>query len=304
MMRNLDRMQDAILITGPTASGKSALAVRLAAEHDGVVVNADSMQVYDTLNVLTARPQPADMDGIEHLLYGHVPAGAAYSTGDWLREASGIVAQLRARGKLPVFVGGTGLYFRALTGGLSDMPTIPDVVRERVRARLAAEGADALHRELAERDPQIANRLKPGDGQRIVRALEVLEAVGQSIAAFQTATGPTVIDPDRAQKIVVLPDRAVLAGRINRRFAAMLKSGAVEEVKALLALDLSPAMPVMKAIGVPQIAAMLAGEMSEAAVIERSAAATRQYAKRQMTWFRNQLDESWTRIDPLASSAG
>ncbi|AOF92010.1 tRNA dimethylallyltransferase [Sinorhizobium sp. RAC02] len=297
-------MQDAILITGPTASGKSALAVRLAAEHDGVVVNADSMQVYDTLNVLTARPQPADMGGIEHLLYGHVPAGAAYSTGDWLREASGIVAQLHARGKLPVFVGGTGLYFRALTGGLSDMPTIPDAVRERVRAKLAAEGAEALHRELAERDPEIANRLKPGDGQRIVRALEVLEATGQSIAAFQTATGPTVIDPARAQKIVVLPDRAVLAARINRRFAAMLKSGAVEEVKALLALDLSPAMPVMKAIGVPQIAAMLAGEMSEASVIERSAAATRQYAKRQMTWFRNQLDESWTRVDPLASSAG
>jgi tRNA dimethylallyltransferase len=304
MMRNLDRMQDAILITGPTASGKSALAVRLASEHDGVVVNADSMQVYDTLNILTARPQPDDMGGIEHLLYGHVPAGSAYSTGDWLREASGIVAHLRERGKLPVFVGGTGLYFRALTGGLSDMPTIPDAVRERVRGRLVAEGAEALHRELAERDPEVASRLKPGDSQRIVRALEVLEAAGRSIAAFQTATGPTVVDPDRARKIVVLPDRTVLVARINRRFAAMLKSGAVEEVKALLALDLSPAMPVMKAIGVPQIAAMLAGEMSEAAVIERSAAATRQYAKRQMTWFRNQLDESWTRIDPLASSAG
>jgi tRNA dimethylallyltransferase len=304
MMRNLDRMQDAILITGPTASGKSALAVRLAAEHDGVVVNADSMQVYDTLNILTARPQPDEMGGIEHLLYGHVPAGSAYSTGDWLREASGIVAHLRERGKLPVFVGGTGLYFRALTGGLSDMPSIPDAVRERVRGRLAVEGAEALHRELAERDPEIAIRLNPGDGQRIVRALEVLEVAGRSIATFQTGAGPAVIDPDRAQKIVVLPDRAVLAARIDRRFAAMLKSGAVEEVKALLALDLSPAMPVMKAIGVPQIAAMLAGEMSEAAVIERGAAATRQYAKRQMTWFRNQLDESWTRVGPLASSAG
>jgi tRNA dimethylallyltransferase len=300
MMRNLDRKRDAILITGPTASGKSALAVRLAAEHDGVVVNADSMQVYDTLNVLTARPQPEDMRGIEHRLYGHVPAGAAYSTGDWQREATGLIAELRARDKLPVFVGGTGLYFRALTGGLSDMPIIPDAVRERVRGWLAAEGAEALHRALAARDAETAARLKPGDGQRIVRALEVLETTGRSISAFQAATGPAVIDPDRADKIVVLPDRAVLAVRINTRFGGMLKTGAVEEVKALLALNLSPAMPVMKAIGVPQIAAMLAGEMSEAEVIERGAAATRQYAKRQMTWFRNQLDESWQRIDPLA----
>jgi tRNA dimethylallyltransferase len=302
MMRNLDQKQDAILITGPTASGKSALAVRLAAEHDGVVVNADSMQVYDTLNVLTARPQPQDMGGIEHRLYGHVPAGAAYSTGDWLREATVIVDELRGRKKLPVFVGGTGLYFRALTGGLSDMPTIPDEVRESLRGRLASEGAEALHRELAGRDPEMAKRLKPGDGQRILRALEVLETTGRSISAFQTATGQAVVDAQRAEKIVVLPDRAVLATRINQRFGAMLRSGAIEEVKALLALDLSPALPVMKAIGVPQIAAMLAGTMSEAEVIERGAAATRQYAKRQMTWFRNQLDESWQRVDPLASN--
>ncbi len=293
-------MQDAILITGPTASGKSALAVRLAAEHGGVVINADSMQVYDTLSILTARPQPKDMNGVEHRLYGHVPAAGAYSTGEWLREATALVGELRERNMLPVFVGGTGLYFRALTGGLSDMPEIPDDVRERMRARLAAEGPEALHGVLAAHDPETAARLMPGDGQRIVRALEMLEATGRPISAFQAGTGPAVIDPARARKIVVLPDRAVLATRINRRFGDMLKTGAVEEVKALMALDLSPAMPVMKAIGVPQIAAMLAGEMSEADVIERGAAATRQYAKRQMTWFRNQLDESWQRIDPSA----
>ena len=300
-MRNLDRKRDAILITGPTASGKSALAVRLAAEHGGVVVNADSMQVYDTLDVLTARPRPQGMAGIEHRLYGHVPAGAAYSTGDWLREATAIVAELRAREALPVFVGGTGLYFRALTGGLSDMPVIPEAIRSHLRGRLAEEGAEALHQALAARDPQTAARLKPGDGQRIVRALEVLEATGRSISAFQAATGPAVIDAERAEKIVVLPDRAVLAARIDRRFSEMLASGAVAEVEALLALDLPPAMPVMKAIGVPQITAMLAGTMSAAEVVERGAAATRQYAKRQMTWFRNQLDESWRRIDPLAA---
>lgn len=300
-MRNLDRKRDAILITGPTASGKSALAVRLAAEHGGVVVNADSMQVYDTLDVLTARPRPQGMAGIEHRLYGHVPAGAAYSTGDWLREATAIVAELRAREALPVFVGGTGLYFRALTGGLSDMPVIPEAIRSHLRGRLAGEGAEALHQALAARDPQTAARLKPGDGQRIVRALEVLEATGRSISAFQAATGPAVIDAERAEKIVVLPDRAVLAARIDRRFSEMLASGAVAEVEALLALDLPPAMPVMKAIGVPQITAMLAGTMSAAEVVERGAAATRQYAKRQMTWFRNQLDESWRRIDPLAA---
>lgn len=291
-------MQDAILITGPTASGKSALAVRLAAENDGVVINADSMQVYDTLNVLTARPQPADMAGIEHRLYGHVAAGAAYSTGDWLREATALVAELRERNKLPVFVGGTGLYFRALTGGLSDMPVIPDDVREQVRARLAAEGAEVLHVSLAEQDPQTAARLMPGDGQRIVRALEVLAATGKSISSFQAAMGPAVIDPARADKVIVLPDRTLLAERINRRFGAMLETGAIEEVRALLALNLSPAMPVMKAIGVPQITAMLAGEMRREEVIERGAAATRQYAKRQMTWFRNQLDENWRRFDP------
>lgn len=301
-MENLDRKRDAILITGPTASGKSALAVRLAAEQGGVVVNADSMQVYDTLNVLTARPQPGEMGGIEHRLYGHVPAGATYSTGDWLREAGALLIELRARGKLPVFVGGTGLYFRALTGGLSDMPAIPDDIRERVRARLAVEGAEALHRDLGERDPETAARLMVGDGQRIVRALEVIEATGKSISAFQSMSGPAAIDAERAQKIVVLPDRAVLAARIDRRFGLMLKLGAVEEVRALLAQNLSPAMPVMKAIGVPQITAMLAGEMREAEVIERGAAATRQYAKRQMTWFRNQLDESWRRIDPLADT--
>ncbi len=294
-MENLLNAMDAILITGPTASGKSALAVELAKRHDGVVINADSMQVYDTLRVLTARPSDEDMQGVPHYLYGHVPAATAYSTGGWLRDVTALLPRLRTEGRLPVFVGGTGLYFKALTGGLSDMPAIPEAIRTGLRARLIEEGGAVLHAELMERDADVAAALNPQDGQRIVRALEVLEATGRSIAELQGRSGPVVIDPDRARKIVVLPERAVLHDRINRRFELMLEQGAADEVRALLALSLPSEMPVMKAIGVSQIAAMLVGTMSREDVLEKGAAATRQYAKRQMTWFRNQMDDSWER---------
>lgn len=297
-MKNLDENFDAILITGPTASGKSALALRLARERNGVVINADSMQVYDTLRVLTARPSKEEMQGVPHLLYGHVPASSLYSTGEWLRDITVLLSDMREQRRLPVIVGGTGLYFKALTGGLSDMPAIPDEIRDRLRGRLIEEGPAVLHTELSRRDPVMAEGLQPGDGQRIVRALEVIEATGKSIRDYQKANGPVIVDPDRAQKFVVLPDRPVLHDRINRRFEAMMESGAVEEVEALLALKLAPDATAMKAIGVSQIADMLAGRMSEAEVIEKSAAATRQYAKRQMTWFRNQMGEDWTRIQP------
>ncbi len=276
--------------------------MRLAQAHGGVVVNADSMQVYDTLSILTARPQPDEMGDVEHRLYGHVPAGQAYSSGAWLRQAAEVVQDLRGRGKLPVFVGGTGLYFKALTGGLSDMPTIPAALRDALRARLAEAGPQALHAELASRDPQTAGAIRPTDGQRILRALEILDVSGRSIRDFQSAAGPAIVDAAKALKLVVLPERSLLHARIDRRFAQMLRSGALDEVRALLALGLPPDMPVMKAIGVPQITSLLAGEMSEAEVIERGAAATRQYAKRQMTWFRNQMDESWIRTDGLSTA--
>lgn len=286
---------DAILITGPTASGKSALAVELAQKHGGEVINADSMQIYDTLRVLTARPFADDMGGVPHHLYGTVPADQKFSTGEWLRSAEKVVDEIRARGRIPVFVGGTGLYFKALAGGLADMPDVPAEIREKWRAQLKAEGPEALHSELLRLDLRAGKTLSPTDGQRIVRALEVLEASGQSILDFQQALGKALIEMDKAQKIVVLPERSILHQRINRRFETMLDMGAIEEVRALLALELSPDMPVMKAIGVPQIAAMLAGRLSRDEVIEQSSAATRQYAKRQMTWFRNQMDESWER---------
>ncbi|WP_197491922.1 tRNA (adenosine(37)-N6)-dimethylallyltransferase MiaA [Rhizobium bangladeshense] len=296
MMENLLSVENAILITGPTASGKSALAVELAKRHGGAVVNADSMQVYDTLRVLTARPSEEEMQGVTHHLYGHVPAGAGYSTGAWLHDVSMLLPALRAAGQLPVFVGGTGLYFKALTGGLSDMPDIPKALREELRTRLVDGGPDALYAELSDVDPAMAACLNRQDGQRIVRALEVIKATGRSIADFQGRSGPVVIDANEARKIVVLPDRAVLHARINGRFEKMLQQGAEDEVRALLALGLSSEAPVMKAIGVSQIAAMLKGEMTRDDVLEKGAAATRQYAKRQMTWFRNQMDESWERL--------
>ncbi|UWU33102.1 tRNA (adenosine(37)-N6)-dimethylallyltransferase MiaA [Rhizobium sophoriradicis] len=296
MMENLLSVENAILITGPTASGKSALAIELAKRHGGAVVNADSMQVYDTLRVLTARPSEEEMQGVPHHLYGHVPAGAAYSTGAWLRDVSALLPALKAAGQLPVFVGGTGLYFKALTGGLSDMPTIPEALREELRTRLLEEGPDKLYAELDAIDPAMSANLNRQDGQRIVRALEVIKVTGRSIADFQGRSGPVLIDAEKARKIVVLPDRAVLHQRINGRFEKMLQQGAEDEVRTLLGLGLRAEAPVMKAIGVSQIAAMLKGEMTREEVLEKGAAATRQYAKRQMTWFRNQMDESWERL--------
>ncbi|KXF76860.1 tRNA dimethylallyltransferase [Paramesorhizobium deserti] len=286
-------IKNAILIAGPTASGKSALALRLAREREGYVVNADSMQVYDVLDLLTARPQAADLAAVPHYLYGHVPPSQLYSTGRWLRDVEAVLARPELQGRVPVFVGGTGLYFRALLGGLSEMPDVPDAIRQHWRARLDAEGAPALHRALKDMDPVAAEILRPSDGQRIVRALEVMEASGRSIYDWQKERGRALIGAESAHRAVILPDRAWLAARISQRFDMMMREGAVEEVKALLALELSDKLPAMKAIGVREIGAALAGDISFEEACERTKAATRQYAKRQMTWFRNQLDSGW-----------
>ncbi|HET7412905.1 MAG TPA: tRNA (adenosine(37)-N6)-dimethylallyltransferase MiaA [Pararhizobium sp.] len=287
---------DAILIAGPTASGKSALAMELARRHGGVIVNADSVQVYDVLPILTAQPSAKDKAAVEHRLYGHVSAATAYSTGAWYRDIGDVLNEIRATQRIPVIVGGTGLYFRALMGGLSEMPEVPDHLRIRWRGRLSEEGAAALHQELERRDRQVARRLGPADGQRIVRALEVLDATGTSIADYQKKAGTPLVDEDRSLKLVVLPERARLHHQIALRFDAMMEAGAMDEVRSLLALGLDPRLPAMRAIGVRELQEAILGKSEVADAREHAIAASRQYAKRQITWFRNQLDEKWQTI--------
>jgi tRNA dimethylallyltransferase len=290
------RLKNAILIAGPTASGKSALAIDLATRNGGVIINTDSMQGYSILNVLTARPSPADMARASHYLYGHVHPSIAYSTGAWMRDVTKLIDAAVLTDRPAIFVGGTGLYFRALVEGISEMPDIPPSVRERWRDALREEGASRLHRILMEKDAKAATGLKPGDGQRIVRALEVLDASGRSILEWQAARGQPLVDRRSAQLFVIEADRAELNLRIENRFDTMIEHGALEEVTALGALRLDPALPAMKAIGVRELQAAMDGELPFSDAIERAKIATRQYAKRQATWFRHQLDAQWKRV--------
>ena len=289
-------LKDAVLIAGPTASGKSAQAMRLAERLNGVVINADSMQVYRQLRVLTARPEADDERRVPHLLYDHVEAWQSYSTAAWLDDVASLVTSGALAGRRPILVGGTGLYFTALTEGLSEMPPVPASIRAAWRGRLAGEGAAALHRVLEHRDPQAAEAIRSGDGQRIVRALEVLEASGRSIRDWQGARRAPPIDSATALKFVIEADRELLAQRISRRFDAMLDSGAVEEVQSLVALDLPAEMPIMKAIGVREVLDFCEGRVPSHIAVDRAKAATRQYAKRQQTWFRNQMGPDWQRV--------
>jgi tRNA dimethylallyltransferase len=281
----------AVLIAGPTASGKSALALELAQKMGGVIINADSMQVYRDLCVITARPTPEEEAMAPHLLYGHVDATINFSAGSWVTDATAALAQARAQNRLPIFVGGSGLYFKALTRGLSAVPAIPSGIRDAVRARLERDGVEALHAELALRDPQSAARLKPRDRTRIARALEVVEATGRSLTSWHRDGLPPLLPPGQFRALFLEPDREALYARIDGRFDAMLKAGALDEVGALATRKLDPLLPAMKAHGVPALIRHLRGEigLDEAAVI--GAADTRHYAKRQFTWFRHQLPE-------------
>jgi tRNA dimethylallyltransferase len=292
------RVKNAILIAGPTASGKSALALDLAERNGGVIVNTDSMQVYSVLDVLTARPTAAELARVPHFLYGHVHPSTAYSTGAWLRDLMKLIDDGTFVERPVIFVGGTGLYFRALAEGISEMPDIPQSIRDRWRYELQEQGAAKLHRILLRQDSAAGMMLKPTDGQRIVRALEVLDASGRSILEWQAARGRPLIDRASTRFFVIEPDRAELVERIEARFDRMLEKGALDEVRRLTELGLDPDLPAMKAIGVRELQAAMAGELSFPEAIERAKIATRQYAKRQATWFRHQLGPEWLRLRP------
>jgi len=289
-------MKRVVLIAGPTASGKSALALALAERHDGVVINADSMQVYRDLRVLTARPGVEDEARVPHYLFGHVDAAVNYSVGAYVAEANRILGQLPVH-RLAIFAGGTGLYFKALMSGLAAIPPVDSAIREALRNRLAQEGVEALHAELARRDPEGAARIMVRDRSRILRALEVLNATGRTMSDWHREGLPPVIDPVSAVKIFLHPARDELKSRIEKRFEAMLREGALDEVRALAARHLPDTLPAMKAHGVPWLRRYLAGEISLEAAAEGSIMDTRRYAKRQVTWFRNQMP-GWTWVAP------
>jgi tRNA dimethylallyltransferase len=280
-----------ILIAGPTASGKSALALALAEKLGGTIVNADSMQVYRDLRIITARPTPEEEARVPHRLYGHVDAAENFSVGRWCTEVADVLAATQREARAAIVVGGTGLYFSALTQGLAAVPPIPAQIRNEVRTRLASDGAEALHAELTQRDPVAAARLMPGDRARVTRALEVILATGRSISQWHESNMPACVDAVLAAKVFLLPDRDALLRRIDARFDAMMAAGALDEVRALAGRRLDPNLPAIKAHGVPWLIRHLNGEMALAEAIEGGKRDTRQYTKRQATWFRNQLPD-------------
>lgn len=286
----------AILIAGPTASGKSALAARLALRHGGVVINTDSMQVYRDLRRLTARPDPEEEARVPHRLYGHVDGAVNYSVGQFSRDATALLAELD--GRLPIFVGGTGLYFRALEQGFSELPPVPDAVRAQVREAAEGRPTEALHADLARHDPDGAARLRPSDRMRVMRALEIFLATGRPIASFYGDPVPGPLAGRNLQKLFLAPDRAELRARIDARFRTMIAEGALDEVSRLHARRLDPMLPVMRAHGVPGLIAHLDGALDLEEAIARGQADTRAYAKRQFTWFRHQMGTDWRWLDP------
>jgi tRNA dimethylallyltransferase len=278
-----------ILIAGPTASGKSGLALALAERLGGTVINADSMQVYRELSILTARPTLEHEARAPHALYGFVSGAEAYSAGRYAADAATAIAEARAKGRVPIIVGGTGLYFKALLEGLSPIPAADPQVRAFWRAEAARQPAPQLHALLEARDPEMAGRLMPTDTQRIVRALEVLESTGRSLALWQREPGTPVLGEAETIRLLALPDRQEQGELIDARFDAMLAAGALEEVRALLSHGFSSALPIMRALGVAPLAAHLAGALGVAEAVAAAKTDTRNYAKRQLTWLRRNM---------------
>ncbi len=287
---------DAVLIAGPTASGKSQVALELARRNNGVVINADSMQVYREVRVLSARPSDADMAAVPHALYGHVSVTESYSVGRYQTDAFKALTEARRARRLPIFVGGTGLYFAALTKGLADIPAVPPSIRTAARTRLAAVGVAALHAELAALDPETASRLRPSDPQRVLRAYEVWKATGRPLAEWQRLGGNPVLEGLRIQPYILDLPRPLLRDRIAVRFHAMVAAGARAEARALVGLE--PSLPAAKILGLRQ----LAGDLPDAEAVGLAVTATHQFAKRQITWFRNRMaDWTWLEASDLSN---
>jgi tRNA dimethylallyltransferase len=282
-------MPRAILIAGPTASGKSALAMQLAKRLGGAVVNADSMQVYRDLRIITARPTPQEEAEIPHLLFGHVDASVNYSVGRYLADLERTLKELDAGGVVPVLAGGTGMYFKAALYGLSDIPAVPEVVRMQVREAAQGKSPQQLHEELAAKDPQTAARLRPTDPQRNLRALEVFAATGKPLASFQGPRSAPLLDAAQCPAFFLAPERETLFARIDARFDRMMEMGALDEVARLRERQLDPALPAMRAHGVPGLIAYLDGPATLDEAIARGKVDTRHYAKRQFTFARHQL---------------
>jgi tRNA dimethylallyltransferase len=290
---------DAVLIAGPTASGKSAAALALAAEIGGVVINADSMQVYREAPILTAQPSADDKAVAPHLLYGHVSAREVYSVGRWREDAASALAEARAMNRTPIFVGGTGLYFTALTDGLADIPPTPPEIRDAARVLLDDIGVEALHATLTDRDPLTASKLRASDPQRVLRAFEVLEATGRPLAEWQSAPAEPVLKNAKLAAFVLDPPRSELRLRIAARFEVMLDQGGLEEAHKLEGLD--PALPAAKLLGLRPLRALAAGTLTRAEALDAAITGTRQFAKRQMTWFRHRMPH-YIWFDPLISN--
>ena len=290
---------DAVLIAGPTASGKSAAALALAEQIGGAVINADSMQVYAEAPILTAQPDAAAKAKLPHLLYGHVPARELYSVGRYAEDAARALQEVKSMNKVPVFVGGTGMYFMALEEGLATIPPIPDEIRAASRALLDEIGVEALHARLAARDPQTASGLRSSDPQRTLRAWEVLEATGRPLVEWQRAPAEPILKGMTLARILLDPPREQLRAAIGARFEAMVLAGGLVEARALEGLE--PSLPAAKLLGLRPLQALARGEISEKHAISEAVTATRQFAKRQMTWFRGRMPH-YLRYDPLKSN--
>jgi tRNA dimethylallyltransferase len=292
-MKNIEPL-DAVLIAGPTASGKSELGMIVAERLGGTIINSDSMQVYKGLSVLTARPSAADEARVRHALYGFVEPSQAFSVGDWTKAATQKAMEVSEGGGLPIFLGGTGLYLSVLSDGISPVPEVPEGIRTEVRNMADAKGLEALFQEVLAIDPILAERVGPTDSQRLMRALEVFHATGEPLSEWQKRPKQRPFE-GRFARIVLEPDRQWVYDRIESRVDRMMGSGALDEVKALTDLELAPDLPVMKALGVQELVKVHCGEKSMDEAVRDIKTQTRRFAKRQLTWFRNQMI-AWNRV--------